>query len=55
VDLKSKTKYHLRHIGSLHEKAQDYEAMLKEMEYLIHGKSAERVRDLLQKVRRLKC
>ncbi|KAJ5143223.1 uncharacterized protein N7515_002010 [Penicillium bovifimosum] len=38
-----------RHIGNLHEKAQDYEAMLKELEGLIHGKSADRVRELLEK------
>ncbi|KAJ5542907.1 hypothetical protein N7535_005329 [Penicillium sp. DV-2018c] len=38
-----------RQIGHLHEKAQDYEAMLMEMESLVHGESAERVRNLLDK------
>lgn len=37
-------------MGNLFEKVQDYERMLKQMENLVHGRHAQRVKDLLQKV-----
>lgn len=38
-------------MGSLFEKVKDYETMLKQMENLVQGQYAERVKGLLHKVR----
>ncbi|KAJ5964763.1 uncharacterized protein N7479_004639 [Penicillium vulpinum] len=46
--LKSREKT-TQQIGSLHERVQDYETLLKEIENQVDGQAAKRIKDLLQK------